>query len=340
MKIRHFTALFALSVFTLAAHAQQVTLKVHHFLSPTSTVHTKLVTPWCDKLKQDSGGKLVCQIYPAMQLGGTAVQLMDQAKDGVVDVIWTVTGYTPGRFSRMEVFELPFQMTQPEATARAMWEFSQTAAKDEFKDIKPIAIHPHGPGAFHVVKHPVNTLADFKDLKLRVPTRQTNKMLAAFGGTPVGIPMPQVPESISKGVIDGALMPFEVVPSVKVNELVKFHSETDRSRPAVYTTVLTLTMNKARYDGLPPDLKKVIDANSGADLSAAFAKSMWDADAPGRQMSSKNTINVVPATEIDKWMQASQPVIDAWIAEMKGKGIDGQALLAQARSLTEKYTKK
>lgn len=335
------TIALGLTLFAVAAgaNAQQVTLKVHHFLSPTSTVHAKMITPWCDKLKQDSGGRIVCQIYPAMQLGGTAVQLMDQAKDGVVDVIWTVTGYTPGRFTRMEVFELPFLMTKPEATARAMWEFSQTAAKDEFKDVKPIAIHPHGPGAFHVVKHPVNTLADFKDLKLRVPTRQTNKMLTAFGGTPVGIPMPQVPESISKGVIDGALMPFEVVPAVKVNELVKFHSETDTTRPAVYTTVLTLTMNKARYDGLPPELKKVIDANSGPDVSASFAKAMHDADIPGRQMSSKNKINVVPAAEIDKWIQASQPVIDAWVAEVKAKGIDGQALLSTARALTEKYNK-
>lgn len=338
MKWQHKVVLAAFAASSLPAAAQEVTLKVHHFLPPTSTAHVKLITPWCDRLAKDSGGKLKCQIYPAMQLGGTAPQLYDQAKDGVADVVWTVTGYTPGRFPKTEVFELPFMMTNPEGTGRAMWEFVHQHTADEFKDVRPLAIHPHGGGVFHIVKRPIKTMADFQGLKLRAPTRLTNKMLASFGATPVGMPIPQVSESLSKGVIDGALMPWEVVPAVKVQELVKFHSETDPSQPAIYTTVFVLAMNKAKYDSLPADLKKVIDNNSGVALSTSAGRIFAEGDAAGKA-TAKQPINVVPAAEIENWKKASQPVIDGWVKEVSEKGADGQALLTAARGLIAKYAK-
>jgi len=338
MKWQHKVVLAAFAASSLPAAAQEVTLKVHHFLPPTSTAHVKLITPWCDRLAKDSGGKLKCQIYPAMQLGGTAPQLYDQAKDGVADVVWTVTGYTPGRFPKTEVFELPFMMTNPEGTGHAMWEFVHQHTADEFKDVRPLAIHPHGGGVFHIVKRPIKTMADFQGLKLRAPTRLTNKMLASFGATPVGMPIPQVSESLSKGVIDGALMPWEVVPAVKVQELVKFHSETDPSQPAIYTTVFVLAMNKAKYDSLPADLKKVIDNNSGVALSTSAGRIFAEGDAAGKA-TAKQPINVVPAAEIENWKKASQPVIDGWVKEVSEKGADGQALLTAARGLIAKYAK-
>ncbi len=101
-------ALIALMASGGAASAQTVTLKLHHFLPPGSTAHQNFMVPWCDKIAKDSGGKLKCQIYPAMQMGGTPQQLFDQVKDGVADIVWTVPGYQAGRFPVSEAFELPF----------------------------------------------------------------------------------------------------------------------------------------------------------------------------------------------------------------------------------------
>ena len=331
--------LAALLATAVQVQAQEITLKVHHFLSPLSPAHTKLITPWCDKITKESGGKLKCQIYPAMQMGGTPPQLYDQAKDGVADIVWTLPGYTAGRFPLVEVFELPFMMRGYEATSRALWDWVQANDQAEFKEVHPIAFHVHGPGVFHMVNKPIKTLADFKGLKVRAPTRGSNKTVAAFGASPVGMPMPQVPEALSKGVLDGAVMPYEVVPAVKVQELVKFHSETDASQPAVYTSVFIFAMNKAKYDGLPPDMKKVIDANSGAEASAFFGKAQGDADVPGRKASEKNTFNTISAAEIENWKKAAQPVIDDWVKDVTAKGANGKALLDSARSLIEKYNK-
>ena len=124
---------------------QSTTLKFHTFMAPQSNVWLTMHKPWMEKVEKESAGRIKFEAYPAMQLGGTPVQLYDQAKDGVVDVVWTLPGNTAGRFPRIEVFELPFIMNNAEATSRAYWEYVQTVAADEFKDTQVLALTCTGP---------------------------------------------------------------------------------------------------------------------------------------------------------------------------------------------------
>ena len=330
----------ALALTAGAAFAQTITLKVHHFLPAGSAAQTMFIQPWCDKIAKDSGNKLKCQIYPSMQLGGTPAQLFDQVKDGVADVIWTLPGYTAGRFLLMEVFELPFMMQNPEATSRAVWDYVQQVDAAEFRDVKALAFHVHGDGVFHMSRKPIKTLADLKGMKVRTSTRQTNKLLTALGATPVAMPVTGVSEALSKSVIDGALAPYDVVPSVKIQDLARFHSETDPREPAIYTATFMLVMNKAKYASLPPDLQKVIDANSGQALSGQAGKAFLAADAVGKQLTAKNIHNVIAADELQRWKTTVQPVTEAWVAEVNARGFNGQQLLNTARSLIAKHTVK
>lgn len=331
----------SIALSSLSAQAQEVTLKIHHFLSPLAPIHAKVLTPWCEKLAKESNNKLKCQLYPAMSLGGTPPQLFDQAKDGVADIVWTVPGYSAGRFPVTEVFELPFMMTNAEATSRALWEFQTTLNANEFKDVKALGFHVHGPGNFYTTKKPIKEMADFKGMKFRAPTRQTNKMLAVMGATPVGMPLPAVSEALSKGVIDGALTPYEVVQATKMHELTKFTSETDPKFTAIYTTAFILAMNKAKYDSLPADLKKVLDANTGAEFSAWMGKVIGEADAPGKKLMQDhgNTMSVIPVAELEKWKKATDAIDDDWAAEVTKKGHDGAKLLQAARDTIKKHTK-
>ena len=328
--------------FATGASAQEVTLKVHHFLPPPSNPHQNMITPWCNKIAKESGGKLKCQIYPAMQLGGTPPQLYDQAKDGVADIIWTVTGYTPGRFPRVEVFELPFMMSDATSTSRALWEFAQLHAKEEFKDVHPIAFHVHGPGYLHMRDKQVKTLADLKGLKVRGPTRLVTKLLAAVGATPVGMPVPQVPEALNKGVIDGAVVPWEIVPGLKLQEIVKFHSETDAKFPALYTNVFAFAMNPAKYKSLPAEHRRVLDANSGIETSAFMGKAQWDGDVPGRKAAEahKNVIYTIPASELAHWRKAAEVVQEDWVREMNRRDLPGLKLVESAQALIAKHSRK
>ncbi|HEX6707135.1 MAG TPA: TRAP transporter substrate-binding protein [Albitalea sp.] len=331
----------AATALSLAASAQDVTLKVHHFWPPAAMPPTKILQPWCDRIAADSNNKMKCQIFPAMQLGGTPAQLIDQARDGVVDIAFTLPGYTAGRFPIMEVFELPFINTSAESASKAAWDFYGKYATKEFPGIHPLMFATHDAGYLHTRDKQVKTLADLKGMKLRAPTRQTNKLLAALGAAPVGMPLPAVADAVSKGTIDGFVLPWEIIPSVKLQEMVKYHTETDAARPALYMATFILAMNQAKYDGLPPDLKAVIDKNSGAMLSATAGK-IWDeSQAPGRKpaVDRGNTFYRLTGAELDNWIKASHPLYDDWVSDMDKRGLPGKQMLQDAQDLIAKYKK-
>ena len=322
------------------AQSPQVTLKLHHFLPPVSNAHTKFLVPWARKVEADSQGRIKIDIFPSMQLGGTPPQLYDQARDGVADLVWTLPGSTPGRFPGLEVVELPFVAgRRGVVNAKATQELYETQLKDEFKDVHPICLWAHDHGLIHANKQ-VKTMEDLKGLKLRSPTRQAAEALKALGAAAIAMPIPQVPESLAQRVLDGAVVPWEVVPAIKVHELVKFHTDIPGS-PTLYTASFVLGMNKPRYESLPPEAKAAIDKNSG-QVAAEAAGRMWDEQAAVVSDLVKkrgNTITTISEEEKKRWMETTQPVIDAWIASVKDKGIDGKKLVETFRALVAKYDK-
>lgn len=324
--------LTALTVMPVAA--QEVTLRLHSFLPPMANVPKHILKPWAAEIEAASDGRLKIDHFDAMALGGRPPELMDQARDGVVDIIWTLVGYTPGRFPRSEVFELPFMMTDPVATSLA---FQQMVDEDfqhnEFAGMKVLGAWVHGPGVIHTADG-VSKLEDMQGKQVRGPTRVINDLLKELGATPVGMPLPAIPESLSKGVINGTLIPWEVTTSIKLAELVNNHTEFSGDE-ALYTATLVLIMNQDRYDALPIDLRAILDEHSGAKLSGIAAKIMEDYDKPGRDvaLAAGNNIVTLDAAEVARWKTAAQPVIDRWVDDMAEKGIDGQALIDRAKEL-------
>jgi TRAP-type transport system periplasmic protein len=332
-------ALFAAA--STAVQAQEVTLKFHHIWNSQAMASVNVITPWCNKVAAESKDRIKCQILPAMSGGGTPPQLVDRVKDGVDDVVVTLPGYTAGRFPSTEVFELPFMTTSAQSTAGALWDFTQKHSLKEFPGTKVLATWVHDEGYVHTSNKQIKTLADFKGMKMRAPTRQTNKLLAALGATPISMPVPAVPDAVSKGTIDGFLLPWEIFPSLKLQDMTKFHGETDSTRPALYSAVFVLAMNQAKYDSLPADLKAVIDNNSGRALSQQIG-GVWDSSqAAGRKAAADrgNTIYTIPASELDNWAKASASLYDDWVADMDKRGANGKAMLQEARDLIAKYKK-
>ena len=330
----------AAATFSGSALAQQpITLRLHQFLPGQAPIPSRAIAPWAKKIEAESGGRIKIQIFNAMQLGGTPPQLFDQARDGVADITWTVLGYTPGRFNKAEVFELPFMSGSAEQSSRAFQEYVDKFAADEFKDVKLLAVHTHGPGLFHT-KQPVTGLESLRGMKIRGGSRVINNMLVKLGATPVGMPVPAVTDALSKGTIDGTTIPWEVTPSLKVTELVKNHT-TFAGATGLYTQTFAFSMNKGAYDKLPADLKKVIDDNSGIETAALFGRAMDEGDKMGREIAekAKNNIVALDVAETQRWRRTAGAVETDWINEMKGKNIDGAKLVSEARALIAKHSK-
>ena len=321
-----------------SAMAQEVTLKLHQFLPAQANVPKLILDVWADKVEADSEGRIKIDRFPSMQLGGKPPELMDQAIDGVADIVWTVVAYTPGRFPSTEVFELPFMMNDARAMSSAYWQMFEKHMKDtEFKDVHILATWVHGPGMIHT-SDPVEDPSDLRGMKIRGGGRSVNALLEQLGATPVGMPVPAIPEALSKGVIDGTTIPWEVTGALKVPELVENHTEF--TGKALYTLTFVLAMNKDKYNSLPDDLKTVIDANSGLEFSVFAGGTMSDADGPSRELALDmgNNVITLDAEQTAVWREAAQPIYDQWIADVAEKGIDGQALIDEATALMEAYS--
>jgi TRAP-type transport system periplasmic protein len=334
MKLGKLIAVTSVAVIMSAstAMAQEVTLRVHQMLPPQATIPAHAIAPWAERVSEESDGRINVELYPAMQLGGAPASLFSQAQDGVVDVIWTVLGYTPGLFPKSEVFELPFMLTNGEDTSVAFHNYVMENSADEFESVKVLALHTHGPGLFHT-KEPVNSLDDLQGMKIRGGSRIISDMLANLGAEPVGMPVPQVTEALSRGVIEGTTIPWEVTPSLRVSEIVTSHTGFSGEN-GLYTQTFCFVMKRSSYDALPDDLKAIIDANSGVELAREFGRVMDMGDEIGLQIAvdAGNNIVTLDEAETARWKEAAQVTIDQWYAEMEAIGVDGPALYEKAQA--------
>lgn len=323
------------------AHAaDQVVLKIAHFLPAVAPAQTQVIGPWCDTLAQKSQNRLVCQIYPSMQLGGTPSQLVDQVRNGIADVVWTAPGYSAGRFPAIEAMELPFMVANALDGSRMAWDYYNTFAKDEFSAYHVLAVHIDGGAVFHTTNKDIVNPQDIAGLKLRTSTRLSAKTLQAMGGVPVSMPPAQVTEAISKGVVDGGVMPWELMRPTKIDEVTHYHVSPPAGQPLVVGTMLTMLMNQKKYDSLPADLKAIVDETSGLPLVETFGR-VWD-DVTAANMAYAaalpgTVVHPLSADTYEKLRSVTAPIDQEWAAEVSKRGLNGQAMLEGARALSAKY---
>ncbi|MBO6891971.1 MAG: TRAP transporter substrate-binding protein [Roseibium sp.] len=329
-------ALFALGATT--AGAADYEFKLHHFLGEKAPAHSKMLAPWAKQVEENSGGKVSIEIFPAMTLGGRPPELINQVRDGVVDLVWTVNGYTPGLFPRSEVFELPGVHTNDTAaTNLALMDLFESDLKEEYKGVEVMFLHVHSGQGIHMTDAEVRSPADLAGKKMRIPTRTGAWVIEALGAIPVGMPVPELPTALQKGVIDGALIPWEIIPPLKIQEQTKYQIEgADKERFG--TTVFQVSMNKARWDSLPDDVKQAFRDASGRDWRKTVGDIWAGADDFGIGLATKagNTHITLTPEETAAFNEALAPVADKWAEEVSAKGIDGAGLVEKAKAAVAK----
>ena len=336
-------SIFAAAAMLAAVSVQgaDFTLKLHHFLGPRAPAQTQMLEPWVEKVEELSKGRVKIDIYPAMSLGGKPPQLVRQVRDGVVDLIWTVNGYTTGLFPRTEVFELPFIHTNdPVATNLAMREMYDEYLAEEYRGMKVMFLHVHQGQAVHMVDKLVRKPSDFAGTKIRIPTRTGAWVLEALGAAPVSMPVPNLPQALSKKVVDGALIPWEIIPPLKLQDMTKYQIEGDKMT-RFGTTTFQVSMNQGTWDKLPKDLQDIFQQASNEAWVREVGEVWHRTDLGGIGFATKagnEHITLSPA-EMAEFKKVLEPVVDRWIEEVNGSGIDGKGLVSKARELVAKYSK-
>ncbi|MQQ09828.1 C4-dicarboxylate ABC transporter substrate-binding protein [Epibacterium sp. SM1979] len=318
-----------------SAWAAEFEFKLHHFLSPKAPAHSQMLEPWAQKIMEASDGRIHIEIFPSMTLGGKPPQLPRQVRDGIVDMAWIVNAYAAGQFPRSEVFELPgVHQGDTAAVNQAMRTMYEGELSKDFKGVVALFQHVHGGQAIHMATDEVRSPADLAGKKIRIPSRTGAWIIEALGANPVKTSVGEIPVALSKKVIDGAMIPFEIIPPLKIHEQTAYQIEGPGGK-RLGTTSFSVIMNEDRLNSLPADIQQIFYDNSGLEWHAKVGE-IWDgADEFGINLATKsgNTHVQLSDEEWSGFETAIAPVVDRWVAEMNEKGIDGQALYDEAVKL-------
>jgi TRAP-type C4-dicarboxylate transport system substrate-binding protein len=334
-------ALLAVFAWVQSARCEEAsyTLRVQHYFLPTSAEHKDWLVPWARLLEQDSKGRLKVEIYPAMQLGGRPTELYEQARTGTVDIVWTITGYTPDRFPRFEVFELPWVAPSEAIRASATaWDYYERYAKNEFADVKLLAISTSGRATLFLHNRAARRPSDLANLPIRVSTRIVGKSVQAYGAVPKNVAVTQLGPAFSKGEIAGLVTQYRMTRTLELDQHINHVTEFTADE-TLYTAVYIIVMNKARFESLPLDLQNIIEGRTGHRLSAqlGWQLDLWEHEAERAVKDGPAEVVKVEGAALAPWKAAAQEQIADWVAARNAAGDDGSMLLEGVRRIAEQY---
>lgn len=320
----------ALLAFAGSASAQ-ITLTLSSWVPPSHLL-TRAQSDWCNEVSKATSGRIKCNLLPKPVV--PAPGTFDAVKDGLVDLSFTVHGYTPGRFTMGKIAEMPFLGDSAVATSVAYQRiYEKHLAKfDEHKGVKVLTVFTHGPGVIFNTKKPVNSLADLQGLKFRVGGGVVNDIGKALGVNMTLKPAPESYELLSSGVVDGTWFPDESVISFKLDKLVKHRTAVPGG---LYNTSFVLMMNQATWDKIPKADQEIITKLAGENAARFIGKYWDDTDAQSREVQKAAGVVSITASPafVSEFKAKTASLEESWAKEAAGKGLaDAAAVLQELRA--------
>jgi TRAP-type C4-dicarboxylate transport system substrate-binding protein len=335
MTVHHASASRRALAATLALAAggvsAQTVLTLSSWVPPTHTL-TETQKEWCLMLEQKVPGKVKCNVLPRAVSAPPAT--FDSVRNGLADISFTVHGYTPGRFVTTQMAEIPFLGQSAEATSVAFQRIYQKypAFAEEHKGVKVLAVFTHGPGIVFNTKRPIVKVEDLAGLKFRVGGGMVNEISKVLGMNVTLKPATESYELLSTGVMDGTLFPAESVEGFKIDKVIKYATTFPGG---LYNTSFVFMMNQAKYDSLPPDVKKAVDEMSG-EFAARMMGKGWDkVDRRGMAFMQAAGVQFTKADAafVKAVGDRTTPLIDTWAKAAEAKGLkDPKKVLSEFRA--------
>ena len=207
---------------------------------------------------------MTVRLFPSMQLGGKAPELYRQMVQGIADIVFTLPGYTSSDFPMMSMTELPGTADSAEDGTRKLWNNFKFFEK-EFADAKVLMLWNSDTAGIMSRERPIRTIADMKGMRIRTPSAAQSAQLEALGAIPVSMPATQIYNSLERGVIDATMIPMSAMLDFKLLEVVKHLT----INAPLGRSPFIVSMNRKRYEGLPAELRKIIDDTTGLEMSLA-----------------------------------------------------------------------
>lgn len=305
----------------LQSNAQEkVTLNFSNMFPPDNK-NTILMDQWCKEIEKRTGGRVKVTQFPGGTLTPPAQTYAGVVK-GIADIGASFASYTKGRFPLTEVVDLPLGYKSGYVATKLANEYFKKFKPKEFDEVKVLFFNSSPPHMLFA-KKAVNNLEDLKGLKIR-STGTSALVVQALGGAPVSMPMAESYDSLSKGVVQGIVCPFEPMKGWKLAEVVDHSTIYD----SAYANTAFIVMNKGKWNGLPADIQKIIE-EINTEWIEKYGKLWDDADKEGKDVFIQKGGKIITLSkeENGRWSQRLRPILDDYVKEMKAKGIPGDEAL-------------
>jgi TRAP-type C4-dicarboxylate transport system substrate-binding protein len=285
---------------------------------PAPHANTLVSKAWAEEVEKRTNGRVKVTVFP----GGTLLapaQCYNGVIRGIADIGWIVLGVTPGRFPLTEVFDVPLGYNSGLGATRLMNEYYRRFKPKEFDETKVLYFHGHPRGGIHS-KKPIEKVADFKGVKIRA-TGNTANIVTALGGTPVGMPINETYDALSRGVVDATCAAFDALKDWKFAEVAKYSID---SPGFGFTGSFLVFMNKNKWNALPPDIQQTIEKIN--DEFLVREGKTWDAASDaGREFGLKSGLRIINLSkeETEKAAAALKPLGNDYLQRMKKLGLPG-----------------
>ena len=310
-----------------------VTLTFGHPFPATDPIQVNVWEPWVEQVREATGGTVDIEIHAGGALA-PAPAVYENTAAGAQDIGWTMPGYTPGRFPITQIIEAPFAFSNAVEGTEVTWQLWETfdEFQAEYDDVKLLSIWAMDTGDLFTRDQPVEALEDVAGLTIRSPAPLQGDALEAMGASAVGMPAPEIYDSVERGVIDGYFLANSATRVFDLGETTSY-----RTACNCYTGAFVLVMNLGQWESLSPAQQEAIESLSGQDLglqlSAEHQAMADEVEAEYWPAHDVQTIEL-PDEEFDRWREAVQPVFDGWIEEREADGIPGQQMADMLFELT------
>ena len=303
------------------AQDKVVTLKFSNFW-PAPHKNSITAEEWGKEVEKRTNGKVKVTVYHGATLT-PANQTYDSVVNGICDVGMSALAYTRGKFPLTEVIDLPLGYKSGVAATSLVNEYYKKFKPKEFDAVRVLFFHAHGPGLLFT-KKAVAKMEDMKGMKIR-STGLSAKVVQALGGAPVGMPMTESYDALSKGVADGIMCPYEALWGFKLGEVV---SNCTEDYAVAYSTAFFVVMNKNKWNSIPVDAQKAIDMVN-EEFIVKYGK-VWDEiDKEGKEFMVKKGAKVIKLSKEEdaRWAAAVSPILDEYVKTMKAKNLPAEEAL-------------
>jgi len=333
MKIKHWAGIAAATAMmaSFTAQAAEVTLRFAHPWPATSAIHQGL-EQWSTSLTERSEGRIEVEMYPSQTLA-KAASSYDAVKSRIADVAATVQGYTANRFPLTQIIELPGMVdTAAQGSCALQNLHDEGVLNDEYDETHTLFVFTNGPGHLHTRDTKVTGPEDIRGLALRRPTTTVGALMEELGAQPVGMPAPDIYQSLQRDLISGVAISWDGAKIFRINELANYHAELN-----LYSLAFVVTMNKDVYESLPDDLKAIVNEHSGAEWSQHMAAIFDDLDKQGRSEALEAGHVVVDLDEDirNAWKPSLDKITEDYLTSLEAEGMPSRDVYQRARSLSE-----